>query len=493
MKLQEFFDTQKNITFTDKDKLHLYQDILYKTTKRNSLKRVSFVRAKYLMYSMVVGILVFGLYGVYFVNDGWLRKYMSSKNNTVQADYIAQVIDAQGKFFIEKNGILTKESQMSNGDAIVLREDSELVLEIDEGTQSKIVWPAKLILQKTEEETYKLNLVYGDFIQMEGKKEKKQSIEVAINNNDIVVKQENDSQPVNFKFIQEWDNQIIQNNWANIVMTKDDTDEKPTTIINEEIVTIQDNDIKVFANLDSFAQSIQPEIIEETTQTEIIEGNIETGATQTGTTQTEIIAKTEPEMTEKTSQLLQLLSMTSINSDKEEQNTTDTITPPTIEETISGATIALKSSWIANNSGILTAKSIKKVLNIEEEIHIYNNLNSNIYKTEIKELEIAFLEGNLETFNPAYSQIEQKIENIYNILEIPYYRTGNHPKEYIQGLVNAISIIRENLSGNYENGTQYNDNLNSMSRILNSITYQEYGSAAVHNSASGEDIKTITK
>ena len=27
---------------------------------------------------------------------------MSSKNNTVQADYIAQVIDAQGKFFIEK-------------------------------------------------------------------------------------------------------------------------------------------------------------------------------------------------------------------------------------------------------------------------------------------------------------------------------------------------------------------------------------------------------
>ena len=144
MKLQEFFDTQKNTTYTDIDKLDLYQSILYKKTKKTSLKRSSFVHAKYFIYTMVFVILIIGMYGVYFMNDGILEDgkrfaIRSNTSNTAQADYIAQIIDVKGNFFVEHNGVLATTNNIGNGDTILLKEDAQLVFEINSGTQSKII------------------------------------------------------------------------------------------------------------------------------------------------------------------------------------------------------------------------------------------------------------------------------------------------------------------------------------------------------------------
>ncbi|MEI6672450.1 MAG: hypothetical protein WCL02_03725 [bacterium] len=144
MKLQEFFTTQKDIMLTDIDKLDLYQSILYKKTKRPSLKRTSFIHAKYFVYSTIFVILMMGMYGVYFINNDNLQEYnrfaiRSNTTNTVQADYIAQVIDVKGNFFIEHNGVLATTNNIGNGDTILLKEDTQLVFEINSGTQSKII------------------------------------------------------------------------------------------------------------------------------------------------------------------------------------------------------------------------------------------------------------------------------------------------------------------------------------------------------------------
>jgi len=126
MKLQEFFDTQKHTTFTDVDKLDLYQSILYKKNQKTSLKRSSFVHAKYFVYTMVFAILMIGVYGVYFINNGNLQDYnwfsiKSNTTNTAQADYIAQVINFNGNFSIEHNGVLAKTNNIGNGDTILLK------------------------------------------------------------------------------------------------------------------------------------------------------------------------------------------------------------------------------------------------------------------------------------------------------------------------------------------------------------------------------------
>jgi len=126
MKLQEFFDTQKNTSFTDVDKLDLYQSFLDKKAKRPSLKRASFVHAKYFVYTMIFVVLIMGMYGVYFMNNGNLKDYnrftiKSNTTNTVQADYIAQVIDVKGNFSIEHNGVLATTNNIGNGDTILLK------------------------------------------------------------------------------------------------------------------------------------------------------------------------------------------------------------------------------------------------------------------------------------------------------------------------------------------------------------------------------------
>jgi len=165
MKLQEFFDTQKNTTYTDIDKLDLYQSILYKKTKKNLLKRSSFVHAKYFIYTMIFVVLILGMYGVYFMNDGkleegnWFAIKSNNNNNVAQADYIAQVIEVKGNFFVEHNGVLATTNNIGNGDTILLKEDTQLIFEINSGTQSKIIGPAKLVIQKTNTDNYKLNLI----------------------------------------------------------------------------------------------------------------------------------------------------------------------------------------------------------------------------------------------------------------------------------------------------------------------------------------------
>jgi len=267
MKLQEFFNQQKQASFADIDKLDLYQNILYKQTRKSSTKRMSFIQAKYFVYMTIFVFLLIGVYGMYIFNGGNIQdngrfSVIKNTSNTVQADYIAQIIEAKGNFFVEHNGVLTKTNNISNGDTILLKEDTELLFEIDNGTQSKIIGPAKLVVQKTPNESYKLNLIYGDFIAMEGKEQKTQTIELAIN--DITIKQEDITQPVNFKFIKEGSNQIFQNNGANIIVTKSNGNEKATTISKEQVVSIQHNDIKIFANIDSFTKAIQNKNISQT-------------------------------------------------------------------------------------------------------------------------------------------------------------------------------------------------------------------------------------
>jgi hypothetical protein len=132
-------------------------------------------------------------------------------SNLVQADYIAKVVSFNGSFSIEHEGKISQTQNISNGDTIILKSDAQMTFEISSGTKSKIIGPAKLTIQKVNDATtkYKLNLIYGDYIQMEGNKVP-QNIELAID--DILIKQADHSQPMNFQFVNEGKGHIIKNN-----------------------------------------------------------------------------------------------------------------------------------------------------------------------------------------------------------------------------------------------------------------------------------------
>lgn len=250
MKLNEFFQTQKTQSFTDVDKLELYQKFLYKKTAQSPVKRFSFVHAKAFVYSMIVAFLVIGTYGTYFFTNT-----STFTSNLVQADYIAKVMSFNGSFSIEHAGSLSQTKDISNGDTIILDKSAEIVFEINSGTKSKIIWPAKLTIQKVSEDTtkYKLNLIYGDYIQMEGTRVP-QNVELAID--DILIKQADKTQPMNFQFVNEGKGHIIKNNGASLVVTKNG-DTTKTQIKSNQILAIQKSDITLFQDWKDFSKAMQ--------------------------------------------------------------------------------------------------------------------------------------------------------------------------------------------------------------------------------------------
>ena len=440
MKLQEFFDTQKEIHLTDIDKLDLYQNVLYKKTKKTSLrlKRSSFVHAKFFVYTMIFAVLILGTYGIYFINNDNLKDYnrftiKPNTTNTVQADYIAQVIDVKWNFFIEHNGVLATTNNIENGDTILLKQDAQLVFEINSGTQSKIIWPAKLVIQKTDTNDYKLNLIYGDFIQMEGNQDKSQTIELAIN--DITVKQQDKSQPLNFKFIKNGKNQIFQNNGANIVVTKNNGENKATTISKQQVVAIQNNDIKIFANIDKFTKAVEEKNISQTFSL--------ADTTNSGTTNKE-------EAT-----LLSLLNTPQITESKED-----------ISKSISS-----------------TLGDEKQILDPSQDEKVNSSLYGDFYTPELKELENTFIVGNEETFTTAYAKLEKRIQTVYQIFDIVYNKTSGDPMQKMKELKWNINTLETTITTSYSLPPKYSESLQNIVKTIDNIINQWYWSDAKHESA----------
>jgi hypothetical protein len=433
MKLQEFFDTQKHTNFTDVDKLDLYQNVLYKKTKRTWIRKLSFIHAKYVVYSMIFVFLLFGMYGVYFMNDGNI--FNKEGINTAQADYIAQVIDAQGNFYIEHDGVLTKTNNIGNGDTLLLKEGAQLAFEINSGTQSKIIGPAKLIIQKTHDENYKLNLVYGNFIKMEGNERKTQNIELAIN--DLTVKQEEKWKMLSFEFVKNGENQIIKNNGDALVVTKSNGTDKMTTMENNEVLTIQSNDIKLFANFDSFSDAVEEKNISQTFTINTLE--------------TETAATLSWEIEEQPS-LLSLLKTPNIGDISEEN--------PEVTKNI--------SSVMTDN---------KRVLNPEQDEKINSNLKEGLYANNFANIEKAFIMGENDNFMDDFNILENRIKSIYQGFDIVYGKQVGDPIQKLQGLKNAVINLRGKVSVEYNVPPIYMETLEMIEKSLANILAKGYGSA----------------
>ncbi len=375
-----------------------------------------------------------GTYGVHIFNGGNIqdnRRFAIRSNtmNTVQAEYIAQVISFNGKFFIEHKGILAQTNNISNGDTLLLKEGAQLVFEINSGTQSKIIGPAKLVIQKTTMDNYKLNLIYGNFIQIKWNDEQQQTIELAIN--DIVVKQQNKSQSLNFEFVKNGANQVIKNNGANIIVTKSNETDKSTTMTNKQVLVIQKNDIKLFANVDSFSKAIQEKNISQTFSI---------------TTTEEVHSGTREE-----DSLLALLSTTQTTENDQE-----------ITKTI---------------SSVMTDD--KKILSPEQDDTISNTLYEEFTIPELKEIAAAFAQGDDKAFTSAYSKIEKRIQLVATAFASEYSKQSGDPTQQIKWTINFIDILINKMSWEYNIPPKYIKNLKNIQNQMINILKNGHGTAPI--------------
>jgi len=81
-----------------------------------------------------------------------------------------------------------------------------------------------------------------------------QTVELAID--DILIRQADKTQPVNYQFINEGKGHIIKNNGASLLVTKNG-DIKQTQIKSNQILAIQKSDITLFQNWKDFSKAMQ--------------------------------------------------------------------------------------------------------------------------------------------------------------------------------------------------------------------------------------------
>jgi hypothetical protein len=88
---------------------------------------------------------------------------------------------------------------------------------------------------------------------MEGN-ETPQNVELAVN--DMLIKQADTNKPVNFQFINNGSNHIIKNNGAPLLVTKNGNT-KETKINNKQVFAMQNNDITLFKNWETFTTEVK--------------------------------------------------------------------------------------------------------------------------------------------------------------------------------------------------------------------------------------------
>jgi hypothetical protein len=133
MNLKDYFHQQKDSHVSDTDKLNLYQDILLKNMKRHYARKRSFLHVKSFVYSIIAMFFLFSLYGMYFFTDRYTEYegLVMNSDTTVQASYIAKIVDFNGNFYIEHEGKRIQTSAIQNGDVVTLKENSQLVCQIN--------------------------------------------------------------------------------------------------------------------------------------------------------------------------------------------------------------------------------------------------------------------------------------------------------------------------------------------------------------------------
>lgn len=420
MKLKEYFDQKRKTIVSSWDKLEIYQNFISKRNSKSFYPQRKFFFLKSFAYSLVLMFLLLWLYWTYMfnwkfiINKDWFFIQRSNWIKSAQADYIAKIIEFNGNFYIWHNWQYYQWSYISNWDIVTLQNWAELVFHINQWTEAKLVWPAKFLITKSDN-SYKLNLIYWDFIELKSLElEKPQNIELSTQN--LTIKQSNKTKPISFQLVKDWENTLLKNNWPQLIITQKYEQNKETQkeLNSNKILSIQNNDISIISD-EKLTKAISQKNFTQT---------LSFNDTDTNTGELDSILNKE-------------------YSQEENQD-----------------------NWISQNIWL----PVDKLIPTESQI---SKLNSNLSKTqlskEIKNIKNNYLESD-NTTNTNIINIENKIRQIYLSFNINYskinWSTAEAKLTQLKDNINKLSSI---LQENYHIPPTYIYNLQYINTQLSEI------------------------
>jgi len=385
MKLKDYFQNKQEFQLSENDKLALYEKIISQQ-KRKTLSRM--VKVKYFAYWLILVVLLLGIYWVYFDTD-WDIDWLAVQNpiNQANADYIAKVVSFNGTFYVQHEWKLTKTSNISNWDNVILKKWSEIVFDIDSWTKAKLTWPARFSLAQ-DENWYQLLIAEWDFIQMESLEPESAPVEISVWDDFTVSSAKNTN-----LLITKTDNEYkVNNQWWDIKVTKNG---KETQVKAKELVAIKENDITLIQNAEQF-------------QTAFVEQKIN---------QTFEIKETD----------------------------TEKLTENLIKEISTWTTVKIENTWLAEE---LWISGQKKIPTEEQTKSLYSILDKNSLMWNLENMREARKLWNEKDYYYSKAQIDWKIQKLYTTFGISYQKlwTKTDIESLIESLNNSYHIPSSQIS-----------------------------------------------
>ena len=226
MLIQDYFKTIQSYKLSDAQKNALYERILLKTEKPS---RTSIFTSKYFYWKVVWYAVLLVLIGLsIYIPYLWQNTGNDPQNGSVFADYIANIVQAEGPFSITSNWRMIDWNNIRNGDTVVLASWGMLVFHVNEQIEGKITWPASFIIYR-QWSGYAISMIQGDYIEVSAISETTPELAVISSNYKVTTKSKAGDK-YHFVVSTKDDTQLVQNKAPNdISVTSAESPDWPKT------------------------------------------------------------------------------------------------------------------------------------------------------------------------------------------------------------------------------------------------------------------------
>lgn len=386
MNLHSYFTQQSEQKLSDERKFLLYQRICEeRSVASHSLKR-STILTKKNVYSFLAFALFFAFFGNFFWENAEISEYRAFFTQkvlpgfgAVNAAQVGEILEFNGEYIIEKEGKQFKNSVIFDGDIITLKNNAKIIFNINEHIKAEVQGPAKFIITKLSEGNYRLSLIDGNYLKLDGEKN---NDALEIETHEIVISSTK-NKVLALELSQNNKKPQLKNAGAPLLVKSKKTKAKEESITLEtaKLLTIQDNDITEIRDLEHFEKVL---------------------VNRKNLTHTTKITSETPEKTLSLEHITKELEILSEEKDlgKEKE-----------DKILSGVQKAVDTE--------LEYHSDEKKIPTETQLsQITAALNKTFLLTDIQNLYIAKLDNNTEAIQNAYRAIAWRIKSIWDSYNI---------------------------------------------------------------------------
>ena len=418
MKLKDYFKAQNNYHIDTTKKFLMYEKIISKQSKYYQSPVKKFFSVKSFAYWFMSMLILVWIYGLFFVqeNISYEDFIVQNHNNIASAWYIAKVVEFNGNFYVSHGDKIYKTNKIADGDIVILKKWSEIIFDINSGTQTKLVWPARFTLSQDWDNTYQLAITEWDYIQIESNTW--ESMEITLWDDITISSSENMD-----LLITKTDNEYkINNQWNQVKVT---TNNKTKQLESKQLLAIKDNDIRLIENAEDFRIAFTKQSISQTFEIK------------------EDLEKTPEDIQKTTDALIQ------------------EITDKKIDHTLSN-----DQKQVAEELGIWQKLQIPTQ---DQSKQLYTNLEKTSLLWTLESLYKDQILWDTKDYNFYLNNLYTKIQNIYKAFDIKLSKTN---------IISDIQTLKTSLSESYHIPNSQLNNLNTLVNWITYIQSQPASTVA---------------